>query len=90
MKNDGQYLYSAACSRKGNRGKEGKLFAFFTDLKAAFDRVDRSKLWEAMKKTDIFEGLIEKIQESYTETKSKMKIKNETSEEFGIYEGVRL
>ncbi|XP_076685996.1 uncharacterized protein LOC143378004 [Andrena cerasifolii] len=35
--------------KQTRRGK-GKLVALFVDLKAAFDTVDRSKLWEAMEK----------------------------------------
>ena len=69
-------------AEKAIEEKEGKLFAFFIDLKAAFDRVERSRLWEAMKKAGISEGLVERTQEIYTETKSKVRIKDETSEEF--------
>ena len=42
-----------------------------------------------MKKAGISEGLVERTQEIYTETRSKVRIKDETSEEFWTQEEVR-
>ncbi|XP_071581724.1 uncharacterized protein [Temnothorax nylanderi] len=47
------------------RKKGGKVYGFFVDLKAAFDRVDRKVLWEAMEKRGIRKGLIERTKEIY-------------------------
>jgi len=47
-----------ALSRKG-----GKLYVFFADLKAAFDKVDRKKLWKRLKETEINKGLIRRIED---------------------------
>ncbi|KAL6419261.1 hypothetical protein ACFW04_013991 [Cataglyphis niger] len=38
--------------------KKKKLVAFFTDLKATFDSVDRGKLMEAMRERGVREGLV--------------------------------
>jgi len=40
--------------------KKGKVYGFFLDLKATFDKMDRKILWKAMEETDIRRGLIEK------------------------------
>jgi len=44
--------------------KSGKVFAFFVDLKAAFDKVDRRKLNETMKKIGIEDNLRRRIMET--------------------------
>lgn len=45
------------------------MYGFFMDLRAAFDRVDRNRLWEAMKKRGVRRELIERIKEIYESTK---------------------
>jgi len=40
--------------------KRGKMYGFFVDLKAAFDKVDRKILWKAMEERDIRRRLIER------------------------------
>lgn len=62
--------------------EKGKLFTFFVDLKAAFDKVDRKILWEAMKKLGISPKLIDRIKRIYEETKCKVKVGENKSEEF--------
>lgn len=60
-----------------NRGitkKEGKVFAFFADLKAAFDKVNRIKLQEMLRKVRIEEKLRKRIIETYKETKNMVRI----------------
>lgn len=51
-------------SRKG-----GKLFTFFVDLKAAFDKINRQVLWAAMEKRGIRKGLVERVKELCKECK---------------------
>lgn len=46
----------------------GKVHAFFADLKAAFDIVDRKKLWSTMKGKGISNYLVNRIEEIYEET----------------------
>jgi len=52
--------------RKG--GEEGKVYLFFVDLKAAFDKVDRSRLWEELRRKGIKEELIRGVEKIYEET----------------------
>ncbi|XP_029054544.1 uncharacterized protein LOC114881833 [Osmia bicornis bicornis] len=69
--------------------KRGKLFAFFVDLKAAFDMVDRGRLWEAMEKSGIEKGLIARVKEIYRRSKCTIRVGEEVSEEFFTEMGVR-
>lgn len=69
--------------------KGGKVVAMFVDLKAAFDTVDRRKLWEAMEKHGISERLRKRIQEIYVETTSRVRIGQEMGREFWTTKGVR-
>ena len=54
----------------------------FVDLKAAFDTVQRGKLWRDMEKSGIEKGLIERVKEIYEETRNVVRINEEESEEF--------
>jgi len=58
-------------------------------LKAAFDRVNREAMWEDLRKKGISEGLVERIEEIYNETKSRVKIGKKLTKEFWIERGVR-
>jgi len=69
--------------------KRGKVFAFFADLKAAFDKVDRTKLREMLKKAGVDEQLRKRIMETYGETKNRVKVGRGKSEEFWTKSGVR-
>ena len=59
---------------KKAKKKGNKLYAIFVDLKAAFDTVNRDKLWETMEKGNINKYLIERIKEIYEETKVKIRL----------------
>lgn len=63
---------------------KGKIFAFFADFKAAFDRVDRAKLEEMLREARIGKRLRRRIMETYVykETKNIVKIGNRKSKEF--------
>jgi hypothetical protein len=70
--------------------KEGsKIYAFFVDLKAAFDNVERDLLWEYLRKKEINEHLVTKIEEIYEETISRVRVDGRVSECFKTYKGVR-
>lgn len=69
--------------------KKGKIFAFFADLKAAFDKVDRVKLAERLKMAEISEKLRRRIMETYKETKNIIKIEKRKTEELWTKSGVR-
>lgn len=66
-----------------------KIFAFFADLKVAFDRVDRAKLGEMLRKARIGERLRRRIMEAYKETKNIVRVGNRRSKEFWTKSGVR-
>lgn len=69
--------------------KKGRLFAFFVDLKAAFDKVDRDKLDQELTRLKIRTQLRERIMEIYKETRNIVKIGNRRSKEFWTKNGVR-
>lgn len=71
-----------------SREKE-KLHACFADLKAAFDRLNRKKLEEKMRKMGINENLTRRNKEIYAETKNVVRIKNNNTKEFWTVRGVR-
>lgn len=61
--------------------KKGKVYAFFVDLKEAFDKVDRRELGEMLKKTGIKEQLRRRIMETYKETRGIIKVGNRKTED---------
>jgi hypothetical protein len=75
----------------GNEIKKrgSKIYAFFVDLKAAFDNVERDLLWEYLRKKGINEHLVTKIEEIYEETISRVRVDGRVSECFKTYKGVR-
>ncbi|KMQ91375.1 flagellar attachment zone protein 1-like protein [Lasius niger] len=75
--------------RKEVRKKGRKMYGFFMDLKAAFDRVDRKKLWEAMEKRGVRRGLTERVKEIYESTKCAVRSQGRRSEWFWTEKGVR-
>ena len=69
--------------------KLGKMYALFVDLRAAFDSVDRKKLWECMREKGISERLVRRIEEIYSETKNRVRVNGKESEYFWNEKGVR-
>lgn len=74
---------------KGKEKKAEKVYALFVDLKAAFDNVDREKLWRILEDKNINRKLIRRIQEIYEETIVKIRHGIESTEEFWVKKGVR-
>lgn len=62
------YIVNKELGRKG-----GKIFAFFADLKTAFDRINRQELNRRMKSIGIEDQLRKRVMETYRETKSKVR-----------------
>lgn len=85
---DNIYILQHVVERELTKTK-GKLYAFFVDLKAAFDKVDRVILWKTMEKMGIQVGLINRVRQIYEETKNVVKVNDTLSEEFWTIEGVR-
>lgn len=70
--------------------REGvKIYALFVDLSAAFDGVNRGKLWKILEEKGISKGLIERLKGVYEETKVKIRTENGLTEEFWTTKGVR-
>jgi len=66
-----QYILYYLVNKKISK-KKGKIFAFFVDLKMAFDRIDRVKPGEMLRKTGMREQLRRKIMEIYIEIKTPL------------------
>lgn len=78
------YLVNKELSKKGR-----KIFAFFADLKAAFDKVNKKQMNEMLKKTKIKDNLSWRIIETYKETQNIIKIGEKKTQEFLAERGLR-
>ncbi|XP_024883228.1 uncharacterized protein LOC112461981 [Temnothorax curvispinosus] len=78
------YVIGKAISKR-----KGKLVAAFIALKAAFDSVDRKKIWEVMKKEGISKKLRTRIEDLYEETRCVVRVKGEKGKCFWTVKGVR-
>ena len=65
-----------------------QLFFVFVDLEKAFDRVPRKVIWWAMKKLGVEEWAVRVVQSMYIGAKSRIRINNQLSDEFGVNIGV--
>lgn len=81
------YLINRAMKKK--KKKRGKLCVFFGDLKAAFDKVNRNKLKDRLKKVKIGRRLRNRILETYEETKNVVRINKKLTQEFWTSVGLR-
>lgn len=85
---DNVYILKQAIEEEIHNKKE-KCYAFFADIKAAFDQLDRAYMWKTLTKLGIKQRLREKIQEIYQETRNAVKISDEMTEIFWTRKGVR-
>lgn len=69
--------------------KGGKLYTFFADLTAAFDKVNREKLSKILEEKGVSRRLRTRIDEIYEETRNRVKVNGEISEKFWTRRGVR-
>ena len=58
------------------------------DLEKAFDRVPRDVIWWAMRKLGIDEWLVHLVQSMYKDVRSRVRVGDGYSEEFGVGVGV--
>ena len=54
--------------------KRRELFVAFIDLEKAYDRVNRVKLWEALRQAQVGEGLVRAVQSLYMVCEAKVKV----------------
>ena len=66
-----------------------ELFVAFIDLEKAYDRVNRVKLWEALRQTQVGEGLVRAVQSLYMECEARVKVGEKQSEWFNVDQGVK-
>lgn len=85
---DAIYLVKKAVEKEIER-EAGKVFAFFADLKAAFDTIGREEIKRMMEKKGIKGRLVNRILEIYKETKSRIRIGDVEVGEFWTEEGIR-
>ena len=85
---DNIYILKIAAEKTINEKKD-KLFSFFVDLKVAFDKGRREKLWEYLRRKGIRADVMGNIGRIYRETKSKVKIGKNYTESFWTEKGVR-
>jgi hypothetical protein len=67
------------------------MYALFVDFRAAFDKVDRVKMFECMRERErrISEWLVRTVEEIYTRTRNKVKVGEKEGEWFETRKGVR-
>ena len=64
------------------------LYMAFVDLEKAFDRVPRDVIWWAMRKLGIDEWLVRLVQSMYKDMRSRVRVGDGYSKEFGVGVGV--
>jgi len=74
--------------QRGNYNDKG-LTMMFINLKAAFDSVDRRVLIEALEERGVRKDLVERVKEMLRETKSRVRIGEETGGNFWTGRGLR-
>ena len=68
--------------------KNRKLYFAFVDLEKAFDRVPRKVIRWTMRKLGLAEWIVQFVQAMYNNTRSKVRVNNTYSDEFGVKVGV--
>ena len=69
--------------------KRRELFVAFIDLEKAYDKVNRVKLWEALRQAQVGEGLLKAIQYLYVNCEAREKVGGKHTEWFEVKQGVR-
>jgi len=87
---DNIFILSHLAQRDGwTEEREKRLYAFFADLSAAFDNVDRDILWKVLREMNLEERLIRKIEMIYESTEVMVKSEEECTDSFVTRRGVR-
>ena len=75
--------------RKGIERERGKVLVCFADMRAAFDRLKRDKIWERLARKGVNVKLVRRIRSLFEGTRAKVMIGGEVIDEFGVKEGLR-
>lgn len=67
--------------------KDDRIFAFFVDLKAEFDKMDKQKRFRILEELGINKKLREEIRETYRGSKNVVKVGEQKSKEFYNIQG---
>jgi len=87
---DSVFILNHLVQRKRMTGEKGRrIYAFFADLKTAFDNVDRDILWEILRKMKIREDLIKKIEKIYERMEVLVRTEDGMTERFETKKEVR-
>ncbi|KAI4475723.1 hypothetical protein M0802_015052 [Mischocyttarus mexicanus] len=82
------FTLNAAINKK-LKEKGGKLYVAFIDSRAAFDRVNRERLLEKLKRKGIGGRMLEMIKGIYKETRAEVQVGGRITENFRTKRGVR-
>ena len=75
--------------RKGIEKEKVKIIICFADMKAAFDRLRRAKIWKRLVTKGVNGKLVSRIRSLFEGSRERVEIEGEIIDEFGIKEGVR-
>ena len=76
--------------KKKIKNKKNKLYLCFVDLRAAFDSINRTKLWKVLQNKGISRNTIELLKAIYNQVLGSVKLPNlKRTQEFDIQSGVR-
>jgi len=75
--------------RERQRKKDDKVYMLFANLKAAFDGVDRKILWEKLRRGEVEESLIRRMEEIYRQIEMVIRTSQGYTEGFRTRKGVR-
>lgn len=67
----------------------GKVYAFFADMRAAFDKLKKAEIWRMIRKLGVSERIIERTREIYGKTECEVKIGDKVIGSFETYKEVR-
>jgi len=85
---DNIFILNHLIQREGMK-EEKKIFATFIDLRAAFDNVEREKLWELMERKGIDGKLVGRLRRMYEDTWSTVRTEDGLTEHFSTRKGVK-
>lgn len=74
--------------KEKEKGRE-EVYALFIDLKAAFDNVDRERLWNILSNKGMNKDLIWRMKKIYEDTEATVRTMDGVTKSFNIRKGVR-